>query len=263
MAKTLWLTYAWLDNEESDIDFVVQKLQSHGIEVRLDRTRIVAGQRLWPQIDKNILSSDLDGFAIFATKQSLESEPCQEEIVYALDRVLRTKGSNFPLIGIFPAPMERQLIPSAIATRLFVSLKDDTWSSRVFDALSGQVNNTLKSALPYFFKEHQTEGGFVYEMRPRDGVWHPAFVAVPSDQFPKCAMPFAWAKGNPNFHPAMYQISRVDEQASPDGEKWQGYCVVQQVDPTLSVYLRTKERLRRLIFGNAAGPQYLIEVSSL
>ncbi|WP_340584065.1 toll/interleukin-1 receptor domain-containing protein [Brucella pseudintermedia] len=263
MKKTLWLSYAWADNEENDVDFVVQKLQSHGIEVRLDRTRIVAGQRLWPQIDNNILSSDLDGFAIYATKQSLESEPCQEEIVYALDRVLRTKGSSFPLIGIFPTPMDRELIPSAIATRLYVSLKDETWSSRVFDALSGQVNNTLNTTLDYFFKEHLNEDGFVYEMRPRDGVWHPALVAVPSDQFPSCGLPFVWAKGSPKYLPPMYFIADLDEQATQDGERWKGYRVDQQVDPTKSIYLRSKVRLRRIIFGNAARPQYLVDVLSL
>lgn len=262
MAKTLWLSYAWVDNEESDVDFVVQKLQSHGIEVRLDRTRIVAGQRLWPQIDKNILSSDLDGFAIFATKQSLESEPCQEEIVYALDRVLRSKGSNFPLIGIFPSPMERELIPSAIATRLFVSLKDETWALQITNALSGQPAAKSFDTAPFFFKEHRTSSGYVYEMRPRDGVWHPAFVAVPSDQFPKCEMPFAWAKGSPNFRPAMYLNGQMNEQISPDGEKCRGYTVDQQVEPTMSVYLPTKERLRRIFFGNAAGPQYHIDLSS-
>jgi len=120
--RTLWLSYAWVDNEDADVDFVVRKLESHGVEVRLDRTRIVAGHRLWQQIDRNLQADDLAGFAICATENSLRSEACQEELAIALDRVLRQKGLSFPLIGIFPTPIERQTIPSAIATRLYVNL---------------------------------------------------------------------------------------------------------------------------------------------
>lgn len=134
MTKKLWLTYAWVDNEDADVDFVAERIRSHGVEVWLDRTRIVAGRRLWQQIDQLIQSPELDGFAIYATEHSLRSEPCQEELAIALDRVLRQKGSQFSLIGIFPVPVDHELIPSSIATRLFVSLKDENWSARVAGA---------------------------------------------------------------------------------------------------------------------------------
>lgn len=261
MAKTLWLTYAWVDNEENDVDFAIQKLQSQGIDVRLDRTQIVAGQRLWPQIDKNIMSSDLDGFAIYATKQSLESEPCQEEIVYALDRVLRSKGADFPLIGIFPVPMARELIPSAIATRLYVSLKDETWATQINQALSGQPTKSSFDTAPFFYKEHLTSSGYVYEMRPRDGVWHPAVVAVHSEQFKQCSMPFVWAKGQPNYRPPMYLIGELGEQTDPNGNKWRGYSINQQADPYQSVYLPTQVKLERLTFGGShRNQQYSVTV---
>lgn len=249
MMKSLWLTYAWIDNEESDVDFVVSKLQSHSIDVRLDRTRIVAGRRLWQQIDKNIQSEDLNGFAIYTTKQSLESEPCQEEIVYALDRVLRTKGSSFPLIGIFPTPMDRALIPSAIATRLYVSLKDETWSAQIKNALSGQPPIKSFDTAPFFYKEHISSSGYVYEMRPRDGVWHPAIIAVASEQFKQCSLPFVWARGQPEYRPPMYLLAQLDDQVTPDGKSWSGYRVDQQADPHQSIYLPSKVKLTRLIFG--------------
>lgn len=259
--KTLWLTYAWLDNEENDVDFVVSKLQSLGIEVRLDRTRIVAGRRLWQQIDNNIQSQDLDGFAIYTTKQSLESEPCQEEIVYALDRVLRTKGASFPLIGIFPTPMDRVRIPSAIATRLYVSLKDETWAAQIKNALSGQPTSKSFDAAPFFYKEHLSPDGYVYEMRPRDGVWQPAVIAVPSEQLDQCSMPFVWAKGQPNYRPPFYVIGDLEEKTDPKGNKWRGYFIDQQADPYQSVYLPTKVKLKRLTFGGSRqDQQYSINV---
>ena len=45
-----------------------------------------------------------------------ESEPCLEEIAYALDRALRKRETDFPVIGIFPESLDRNIIPSAIAT---------------------------------------------------------------------------------------------------------------------------------------------------
>lgn len=259
MVKTLWLTYAWTDNEESDVDFVVQKLQSLGIDVRLDRTRIIAGKRLWQQIDQNILSPDLNGFAIYATRQSLLSEPCQEELAIALDRVLRKQVANFPLIGIFPVPIERELIPSAIATRLYVTLKDETWASRVASALSGENTQATASVDPYYFKEHIMGSDYIYEMRPRDGVWHPAVVATPIDQFSKCAWPWVWAKGQPQYKPPMYIGAELPE-TSISGQLWKGYRVDQQADATQSLYLKSTEKLKRIIFGGPTSSQYCINV---
>jgi hypothetical protein len=48
--KKLWLTYAWKDNEDQDIDFIVQELDPLDLEVRFDRRNLIAGQRLWDQI---------------------------------------------------------------------------------------------------------------------------------------------------------------------------------------------------------------------
>ena len=99
----LWLTYAWKDNEDAQVDHVYHELIDAGLDVRLDRTQLTVGQRLWPQIDAGITDPEkCDGWAIYATKKSLESEPCLEEIAYALDRALRKRETDFPIIGIFP-----------------------------------------------------------------------------------------------------------------------------------------------------------------
>lgn len=52
--KKLWLTYAWKDNEDKDIDFIVQELDKTSIDVRFDRRNLAPGQRLWTQIGGTI-----------------------------------------------------------------------------------------------------------------------------------------------------------------------------------------------------------------
>lgn len=91
--KTLWLTYAWKDNEDLNIDHVIGALKSDEMDVNYDRIQLVAGRRLWDQIDSAITDpTSCQGWAIYATRNSLESEPCQEELAYALDKNFTPKG---------------------------------------------------------------------------------------------------------------------------------------------------------------------------
>ena len=94
MTSKLWLTYAWKDNEQEDVDHIVAELRRAGIDVRYDRVQLLAGRRLWDQIDASIRDPDIAAWAIYVTEHSLRSEPCQEELAYALDRTLRTRPSS-------------------------------------------------------------------------------------------------------------------------------------------------------------------------
>ncbi len=76
----LWLTYAWKDNQDQDVDHVVGDLKRVGLDVAFDRAHIIPGQRLWSQIDKGISDPQTDGWAILATENSLSSEPCPHSI---------------------------------------------------------------------------------------------------------------------------------------------------------------------------------------
>lgn len=97
--KTLWITYCWEDYKNGDVEFIAQELEKIGVSVKLDRWNIQAGKRLWEQIDKFISHpNECDAWAIIATQNSLGSEPCKEEVAYALDRALNTRGQTFPLI---------------------------------------------------------------------------------------------------------------------------------------------------------------------
>lgn len=180
MAK-LWLTYAWKDNEDANVDHVIAELRSTGLDVRYDRVELRAGRRLWDQIDAGINDPDIAAWAIYVTEASLRSEPCQEELAYALDRALRSRGTDFPLIGIFPEPLDRAIIPSTIATRLYVQLTDPEWLTQITDGVGiGTGRNHAAPPPPFRWQIHELNGLPVVEVSPRSGRWCPFVALVPS-----------------------------------------------------------------------------------
>jgi TIR domain-containing protein len=102
--STLWLSYSWKDNVDRDVDFLAQQIESRGLKVKLDRFVLVAGQRLWPQIERHISDPhECDAWAIFLTHNSLSSQAVKEEIAYAVDRALKARGRHFHLSESIPA----------------------------------------------------------------------------------------------------------------------------------------------------------------
>lgn len=182
---TVWLTYAWDDNKSQDVDFVAQELTAAGLTVKLDRFNIQAGKRLWDQIANFITNTaESDARVMYATQTSLGSEPCKEEFAYALQRALETRGEAFPVIGLFPATVDKALIPPGIRTRLYTSLTDPDWKERIKAAAERRAPQIALATLqPYFIKVHQQTipslPPFYIEVRPRAGVWAPFFAAVP------------------------------------------------------------------------------------
>lgn len=174
----LWLTYAWKDNEANDVDHIVSEMSAAGIDVKFDRVQLLAGRRLWQQIDEGIRDPNVAAWAIYTTEASLRSEPCQEELAYALDRTLRTKGAQFPLIGLFSGSFDSELIPSALATRLCVNLHDNNWVGQVSDALRGASSTVIAPPLSFGFKLHEADVGYVLEVWPRTGTWTPTLAVV-------------------------------------------------------------------------------------
>lgn len=37
---TVWITYAWEDNKEGDVDFAAQELLRSGLQVKLEKIRV-------------------------------------------------------------------------------------------------------------------------------------------------------------------------------------------------------------------------------
>jgi hypothetical protein len=174
---TVWLTYAWEDNKSQDVDFIAQELVRYAVGVKLDRWNLGAGKRLWEQIESFIQDpKQSDAWALYATQASLGSQPCKEEFAYALDRALHARGAAFPVLGVFPGPVDNNLIPAGIKTRLYVSTRDPDWKERIKAAAEGRDANIARPVVaPYEIREHagQAPGEVVAEVRPRAGTWAP------------------------------------------------------------------------------------------
>lgn len=244
----LWLTYAWKDNEDQDVDHVINELRGEGIEVIFDRAHLLAGQRLWEQIDKGINDPTVDGWAIYTTQNSLASEPCQEEIAYALDRTLRKKGANYPLVGIFPHAMDRSLVPSALATRLFVNLADPTWKTQIADSLRGRrTAPDLSSVKPYALTWHSDKDGPILEIRPRSGQWPVSAVGVPENE----ASLLKGGMVNAAGYPEMSGIVMRGELNHPG---LAGYFFQTSVNPAASIYVQFSHKPSQVWFGDTRYP---------
>jgi hypothetical protein len=127
----MWITYAWIDDKAGDFSYLAQQLEAAGVEAKYDRITLIPGRRrLWEQIADQILKGDIDGWGYLVTRESILSEPCREELAYALDRAMKAKGDGFPIIGlIHGVPFED--VPAALRVRLCVPLSSPNWLEEV------------------------------------------------------------------------------------------------------------------------------------
>lgn len=260
MAK-LWLTYAWKDNQDQDVDHIVDELKKVGLDVVFDRAHIIPGQRLWPQIDKGISDPQTDGWAILATESSLSSEPCLEELAYALDRALRTRGAEFPLIGIFPAPIDRSKIPSAIATRLYVNLRQSNWARLVADGIEKRSPSPATgNIVPFVARVHDVNGQEVLEIRPRSGRWYPGIIGVPKAGGLKVKM----VMPGPSGHPTLSGMVSTGTGESKDGQ-WAYTTANHAIDALNALYVTFDGPLHGQISfgGGQEGDIYFMESASI
>lgn len=136
MKKRLWLTYAWKDNEEHDFDYLIQQINSEQIECKFDRITLVPGRRLWESISKELFNPELDAWAYLITKNSLASEPCKEELEYAITRTLES-GGTFPIIGLVHNVSFKD-IPPSLKTRLCIDLNNNNWKEQLLAGIENR-----------------------------------------------------------------------------------------------------------------------------
>lgn len=257
---TVWITYAWNDNNQQDVDFVAQELRTAGATVKLDRWNIGAGKRLWDQIESYITKpNESDAWVLVATQNSLQSEPCKEEYAYALDRALNTRGGSFPVIGLFLGPIDSSLIPAGIKTRLYVSITDADWKERVVAAAEGRQPRISQPNLqPYAIHVHDltaSGGRFAVELRPRAGVWAPFFAAVPAAE--QTAVKLSIMIG-PRGKPPMGGILTMCGEGPSDDQQWWVAYAGDEATPTRSYYAFCHALPTRMAFGvNNGSPQFV------
>ena len=198
MAAPLWITYAWADNDEGDFDYLVQEMGKSGVAAEYDKVALVPGRRLWDQIARKIGEEPLSGWAYLITPSSLSSNACKEELAYALQRSLETKGEEFPLIGLLHK-VSISAVPLPLRVRLCVHLGSPDWIEEVKAAVAGSPpSRRIEDQSQYVVKIHNAYLGVpnnsAVEIRPRFGelnYWRIGFpVAGPH--------PVAWGSGPAN-----------------------------------------------------------------
>lgn len=258
---TVWITYAWVDNQHGDVDFVAQELERIGLSVKLDRWNISAGRRLWEQIERFICEHDQsDAWLLVATNNSLASEPCKEEFAYALDRALRSRGDAFPVIALFLTHTDPTLIPASIRTRLHVSITDPDWKDRIVAASEGRVHAASKPNIQaYYLNVHRLHGRskpLAIEVRPRAGVWAPFIVGIPMIEKEKVNPSIMIGPRDLPTDSGM--LINCGEGPSPDKSMWLMHAGNQST-PTESYYIWCKDLPSKLIFGvNGRDAQFTV-----
>ena len=253
----VWITYAWADNQERDVDFVAQELRGIGLEVKLDRWNLVAGKRLWDQIANFITSpTESDAWLLFATQNSLASEACREELAYALDRALSTRGADFPIIALFPSTVDNALIPPSIRVRLFISLSDPDWKERAVAAVERRLIAITSDSLQPFVARSLSPVPqpfkYVLEFRPRAGVWNPFIFAVPVQESESVGM--AIRNGPPGRVPPVAGMVMSRGEGTSDDGKWSFFLGYEAATPTHSYYAFLREMPSTLGFGQEGTP---------
>jgi hypothetical protein len=264
--KSIWITYAWDDNKDGDVDFVAQELIRKGLDVKLDRWNLTAGKRLWEQIESHIQDpSKSDGWLLYATQNSLGSEACKEEFAYALDRALHTRGGEFPVIALFPAPVDRELIPASINIRLSVSITDPDWKERILASVEQRQPDITKPEIdPYDLTIHNFSAEqHAIEVRPRAGTWAPFIAGIPINERDSVSprLHHGASKRPPigSFTTILYS-SR--EGTSADNDFWI-MSAANEATPTQSYYIICNKLPSLLIFGVEGGqPQYQVKIQS-
>lgn len=245
---SVWLTYAWDDNKEGDVNFVIQELRNYGIDVKTDRWNINAGEHLWTQIEKFIQDPDeSSAWLIYLSQNSLASKPCREEYVYALDRALDKRSTRFPIIGISNGNVEHNLIPTGVKARLYVTLRDPDWKERIKASLENRVPNiNIGEINPYHFKIHQLPDLFIIELRPRAGTWSPFFVAIPlSEKDQVNPVINHGASGTPSFSGFLSDYMEYDDR---DRDKWI-MKVGNEATSTQSYFIQCNTLPTEIVFG--------------
>lgn len=250
--KKLWLTYTWEDNEDKDIDYVIQELDKTDIDVKFDRRNLVPGQRLWTQIGGFITDpNECDAWGIVLTGNSIRSEACIEELSYALDRALSSKGEDFPLFALLHNMSPKDL-PPALKIRLCILLENSDWVKQVVAATKKSAPGLIPSGLSdLFLKEHQTSTGYCLEIKPRFERIAPFAVAVDYDEKSSgnvtCCHPGPAGKV-PTGHVANNWID--SEITLTDGTHAWVWGADNEASSTYSYYLFYKKRPARIWFGH-------------
>ena len=250
--KKLWLTYAWEDNEDKDIDFIIKELDSLDVEVKFDRRNLIPGQILWEQIGSNITDPNkCDAWGIVLTKNSIKSKKCMEELYYALDRALDEREGDFPILGLLHGILPGDL-PLALKIRLCIVLENSNWAEQVVAAINktGPGFTPPENLSDFILQEYKTKNGKCLEIKPRFDRISPFRIAVEykEKEFGNVIKGSFGPSGIiPNSHVALNWID--SESTLTDGTRCWVWGADNEINSTNSMFLFYKKRPKRIWFG--------------
>ncbi len=251
--KKLWLTYAWKDNEDENIDFIVQKLDDANLEVKFDRRNLIPGQRLWDQIGKHITNeNECEAWGIVLTKNSLASTACMEEMAYALDRALEIKGSHFPMFALISDDITSKDLPPSLKVRLCIPLTNNDWVNQTEAACYQRPTGFSPRDLSEFvITEHVTDDGFCLEIHPRFDRIAPVAIAVDLEEKVSGNV-FNSSLGPKGIIPNGYVAhSRIDSEVTlTDGTKTWVWGADNETNSSYSYFIFYRSRPKRIWFGH-------------
>ena len=265
MTNPIWLTYAWIDNDEGDFDYLVQELEQADIPVIYDKIALIPGRKLWKQIADKISSEKLSGWAYLITPNSLLSSACQEELSYALQRMLETEGSEFPLIGLLHKVSIRD-VPLSLRVRLCVNLANPDWIEEIRAGVQGKPpkHNTINQD-PYIYKIHnnyQNQNDIcAIEIRPRFGELTYWRIAFPSSG----PQPIRYGAGPANGGGigAVHFAAITGEITDIGGVPMKYYGAQNSISPSISVYAVFKNHLPQKFFFGISKEPFSVEADGI
>ena len=257
MANPLWITYAWADNDDGDFDFLVQELGRAGVLAKYDKIALVPGRKLWAQIADRMSSDPLSGWAYLVTPNSLRSLACQEELSYALQRAVESRGEEFPLIGLLYNVSIRD-VPLSLRVRLCIDLANPDWIEEVRAAVAGTPpRRVVPEQNQVLLKTHYgylgQPGRLAIEVRPRFGELRYWRLAFPKGG----AQPIQWGTGPANGAAIGAMKQEAIEGEFPDiaGEPMKFVGAGNPISASTSAYAVFDTRLpTRFFFGVAKEP---------
>jgi hypothetical protein len=242
----IWLTYAWRDNNDGDIDHIIKEMQEGGIDVRYDRNQLISGQLLWDQIANHIADPEISAWVIYVSENSIDSRPCIEELAYALDRALENDRPTFRLIGLFNGNFDPNLMPAALKVRLCVNLKSNDWVDRVRADASGAKSSADDEPMPFGHRVFKSGEMWVVEVWPRTGSWNQALAAVAISDREKLVSSGTAVR---NSTPTGIFSRNSREYEHPDQKLWVR-VFNGPVDNSTSMYIFLNALPEQIIFGD-------------
>jgi hypothetical protein len=198
---------------------------------------------------------------IYATENSLGSEAGKEEFSCALDRALDRRGNNFPVIAVFPGPVDDSVVPSGKRVRLSVSLSDLEWKDRVKAAVEDEIPFLARPQLePFTIEMHRVrttaDRRIAIEVRPRAGTWSPFFAAVPLSEKDRVR---PHIMHGPRGQALQGGAPSNTGEAPSSNDAWWVMFAQDKATPTQSYYIHCNELPSRIAFCvNGGRPQFTV-----